>query len=529
MDKKQQISDRKTSVGIEFGSTRIKAVLLGEDLSILAEGFHDWENRLENGVWTYSEDDIRAGMRECFSSLMQNVRERYRTELTGTGALGISAMMHGYLAFDGDGKLLVPFRTWRNTSTSEAAEILSEKFGFNIPQRWSIAHLYQAILNREEHVPKIRFITTLAGYVHWLLTGKKVIGTGDASGMFPVGHGGLCYDSKMLGQFAKLTENTAFKENLADILPEIIPVGECAGTLTEEGAKLLDPSGVFRAGVRLCPPEGDAQTGMVATNSIAPKTGNVSAGTSIFGMAVLEKELSKRYAEIDIVATPCGDPAAMVHCNNCTGDLDEWVALFGEALRMFGREVPKAELYDRLYNEALAGEAGCGGIVSCNYFSGEHVTGFTSGRPLLLREPNASLCVANLMRSLIFSSMATLAAGMEILRKQENITLEKIYAHGGLFKTPVVGQRLLAAALGVPVEVMRSAGEGGAWGIAILAAYMQRIDRAETLKDYLENRVFAGSEGTLELPSESDVKGFADYSEKFAKLLEAERTAVNVL
>ena len=528
MEKKNLIEKGLTSIGIEFGSTRIKAVLIGKDFSILATGIHDWENRLENGIWTYSEKDIKEGLSDCFTDLMKNVREKYGTELRTTGSMGISAMMHGYLAFDKENRLLVPFRTWRNTITAEAAEKLSDAFGFNIPQRWSVAHLYQAILNNEPHVSEIKFITTLAGYVHFLLTGKKVIGTGDGSGMFPVSADGK-YNEAMLEKFGALTEETAFKEKLGDILPRIVPVGEASGTLTEEGARLLDKTGVFGGAVSFCPPEGDAQTGMVATNSIAPKTGNVSAGTSIFGMVVLEKELSERYEQIDIVATPEGNPVAMVHCNNCSTDLNCWVKLFGGILELFGTSVPKDELYNKLFAASLSAAGDMGGLVSCNYHSGEHVTGFTEGRPLLIRTPDSDFSVGNLMKCLIFSSLSTLKTGMDILIKQEKISLEKIYAHGGLFKSPIAGQRFLAAALNVPVELLESAGEGGAWGIAILAAYIERENKAMTLTEYLSENVFGDMKGEVMMPSENDVSDFNDYAVKFGRMLSVEEAAVKAI
>ena len=521
-----QIKDGRTSIGIEFGSTRIKAVLIGEDFSVAASGAYDWENSLIDGVWTYSLDEVKAGLKGAFAALAEDVKNKYGVILENAASIGISAMMHGYLAFDENDKLLVPFRTWRNTMTEQAADALTEALNFNIPQRWSIAHLYQAILNGEEHVSEIRFVTTLAGYVHWLLTGEKVIGIGDGSGMFPIRDGG--YNADMLNKFGTLISGTAFTQQLSDVLPKIVPVGECAGKLTEQGALLLDPTGTLKAGISFCPPEGDAQTGMVATNSISPRTGNVSAGTSIFAMAVLEKELSAVYRQIDIVTTPCGSPVAMVHCNNCTTDLDCWVRLFADTLKTFGVEVPKSELYDKLYAAALSGESDCDGIVSYNYHSGEHVTGFTEGKPLIMRAPSSKLSVANLMRSLIYSCMSTLKIGMDILISEERIALDKIYAHGGLFKSPVTGQRFLASALGVPVALMESAGEGGAWGIALLASYLARKESGETLEAYLENRVFDGKTGSCMVPDENDAAGFAAYIEKYKSGLEVERTAVSV-
>lgn len=522
----QQILSGKTSIGIEFGSTRIKAVMVGEELTPIASGTYDWENRLENGLWTYSDEDIRSGLRGCFASLAENVRSLYGTELKTTGSIGISAMMHGYLAFDKSDRLLVPFRTWRNTVTKEAADILTEKLNFNIPQRWSVAHLYQAILNKEPHISEIRFLTTLAGYVHFLLTGRKVIGIGDASGMFPIENGG--YNADMLDKFASLTDKTEFCGRLEDILPEIIPVGECAGRLTEEGALLLDPTGVFGGGISFCPPEGDAQTGMVATDSIAVKTGNVSAGTSIFAMAVLENNLKAVHREIDIVTTPCGSPVAMVHCNNCTGDIDGWIKLFDGMLKKFGLDIPKNKLYDTLYEAALSGKGDCGGIVGCNYFSGEHVTGLSEGIPMLMRTPDADFSIENLMRSLVYSCMATLKIGMDILTGEENVRLEKLNAHGGLFKSPAASQRFLAAALNVPVAIKSSAGEGGAWGIALLAAFAAREEKSEGLEAYLKKRVFAELSESCVVPDKNDIIGFAEYTEKYKALLKVEKYAVTV-
>ena len=526
MNTAEYIKSGKASIGIEFGSTRIKAVLIGEDFSVAASGAYDWENSFIDGVWTYSLEEIKDGLKGCFGALIADVKEKYGVVLENAASMGISAMMHGYLAFDENDNLLVPFRTWRNTMTEQAADILTEKLGFNIPQRWSIAHLYQAILSGEEHVSKIRFVTTLAGYVHWLLTGKKVIGIGDGSGMFPIDVKNGCYNGEMLEKFEQLTDGTAFKQQLSAVLPEIIPVGECAGKLTESGALLLDPTGAFKAGAMFCPPEGDAQTGMVATNSIAPRTGNVSAGTSIFAMAVLENDLSAVYRQIDIVTTPCGSPVAMVHCNNCTTDLNCWVNLFGDMLRTFGVEVSKTELYNKLFAAALSGEADCGGIISCNYHSGEHVTGFTEGRPFVMHSPSSELNTANFMRSLIYSCMSTLKIGMDILINKEKIALDKIYAHGGLFKSPVTGQRFLAAALGVPVALMESAGEGGAWGIAILASYLANKGENEALEAFLENRVFDGKTGSCMVPEKADMEGFSAYIEQYKAALEVERAAV---
>lgn len=529
MDTVNQILNAKTSIGIEFGSTRIKAVLIGSDFSPVASGAYDWKNSLVDGIWTYSLDEIHKGLQECFASLKSDVKEKYGVELESAASIGISAMMHGYLAFDENGELLVPFRTWRNTMTEKASDELTEAFGFNIPQRWSVAHLYRAISEKEEHVSRIRYITTLAGYVHTLLTGKKVIGIGDASGMFPIDPDTNGYDAKMLDKFDELVERTELSVKISDILPEIVPVGECAGTLTAEGAAMLDPTGEFKCGVMFCPPEGDAQTGMVATNSISPKTGNVSAGTSIFAMAVLERNLNSVYRQIDVVTTPCGSPVAMVHCNNCTTDLDAWIALFGETLRAFGVEVSKSELYDKLYELALSGKPDCDGIISYNYHSGEHVTGFSEGRPMVVRSPESALNLPNFMRSLIYSCMSTLKIGMDILIEKEKISLEKLYAHGGLFKSPVTGQRFLASALGVPVALMKSAGEGGAWGIAILASFLTRENRNETLENYLSDRVFAGMEGSVMAPDSETADGFAQYMKAYRNGLSVEKAAVEAL
>ena len=524
MDNKD-IQNGKAVIGIEFGSTRIKAVLIGTDHEPLAYGVHDWQNQLADGIWTYSDDAIKTGLQECFADLMKNVKEKFGVELTTASAMGISAMMHGYLPFDSSDRLLVPFRTWRNTMTEQAADILTEALDFNIPQRWSIAHLYQAILNKESHVDDIAFITTLAGYVHFLLTDRKVIGTGDASGMFPIDSTINGYDREMAEKFTQLSGSSGFRKNILDILPEIVAPDQCAGTLTEKGARLLDPTGTFRAGVPLCPPEGDAQTGMVATNSITPRTGNVSAGTSIFSMTVLENPLSAVHKEIDIVTTPEGAPVAMVHCNNCTTDLDQWVKMFGGLLGNFGADVPKPQLYDKLYELAAKGEPDCGGIVTYNCFSGEPVIGLQSGTPMLIKSLDCRFTIENLMRSLVYSCMAALKSGMDILIKEENAKLDQIYAHGGLFKTPVPSQNFLAAALGVDVTLMDAAGEGGAWGIALLAAYMAEKNEDETLSGFLADRIFSGMEGRRVSPNKDDADGFDKYMELFSKGIEAERNA----
>jgi sugar (pentulose or hexulose) kinase len=526
VDAKQAIGENKTTLGIELGSTRIKAVLIGEDFMPIAAGSHDWENRLENGTWTYHLDDVWAGVQNSFRSLALDVNKRYGINLASVGAVGISAMMHGYLVFDHNGSLLVPFRTWRNTMTEKAASLLTEKLQFNIPQRWSIAHLYQAILNGEPHVKDIAFMTTLAGFVHWKLTGKKTLGIGDASGVFPVGENG--YHDRMIKQFDEIAAPLGFGWKIKDILPAVLRAGEDAGNLTEEGAKLLDPSGSLKAGIPFCPPEGDAGTGMVATNSIAERTGNVSAGTSIFAMIVMEKNLSRVYPEIDIVATPAGKSVAMVHCNNCTTDIDAWVKLFGEVLDISGARMDKTALYKILYHKALEADDDCGGLFSCNYYSGETITGIEEGRPLFARLPDSHFTLANLMRTLLFSTMGTLKYGMDILTENEQVKIDSILGHGGLFKTRGVGQRFMAAALNTPVSVMEdSAGEGGAWGIALLAAFMLR--EKQPLEQFLAEKVFAGKTGARVEPDPQDVESFGKFMELYSAGLKVERAAVENL
>ena len=522
----EQITNGRCLIGIEFGSTRIKAVLIDDQASPLASGVFEWSNQLIDGIWTYSLDEVKKGLQNCFAGLVSDVKTQYGVQLTTAAGIGISAMMHGYLPFDQNGKLLVPFRTWRNSITSDAAKKLTETFSFNIPERWSIAHLYQAILNKEPHISEIAFLTTLAGYVHWILTGRKVLGIGDASGMFPVDPKTGGYDTAMLQQFSELTAGTDFTVPLSEILPTIVPVGEQAGFLTEEGARLLDPTGIFSAGVPFCPPEGDAQTGMTATNSITPRTGNVSAGTSIFAMTVLEDNLKSVHKEIDIVTTPCGDPVAMVHCNNCSTDFDAWVGMFGGFLKSAGYEMPKGQLYDLLYTLASEGQPDCDGIISYNYVAGEQITDLAAGKPMLFRNPDSVFSTANLMRSLVYSCMATLKIGMDILTTEEHVKLDRIYAHGGLFKTPVASQPFLSAALNTDVTLMRTAGEGGAWGIALLAAYMERTERSQTLSDYLDRQVFAGMQGETVSPKQSDIDGINAYMQIYRKGLTAERAAV---
>ena len=526
---KNAIREGRTALGIEFGSTRIKAVLVDESHQPIAMGTHDWENRLENNIWTYSLEDIWNGLQGCYRSLTEDVLAKYGETLTTIGSIGFSGMMHGYMAFDEAGELLVPFRTWRNTMTEEACKELTPLFNFNIPQRWSIAHLYQAILSGEEHVKDITFFTTLAGYIHWMLSGEKVLGIGEASGMFPIDSTIFDYDQKMLAQFDELIAPRGFGWKLAEILPKVLVAGEKAGTLTEAGAKLLDPSGNLKAGIPMCPPEGDAGTGMVATNAVKVRTGNISAGTSIFSMVVTEKALSKVHEEIDMVTTPDGYPVAMVHCNNCTSDLNAWVNLFDEFAGKFGMKIDKNELYGTLYREALTADTDCGGLISYNYFSGEPVTGLNAGRPMFVRTPDAKFSLANFMRSNLYSAMATLKIGNDILLKEENVKVDALMGHGGLFKTPVVGQQLMAAAFNSPVTVMDTASEGGAWGMAVLAAYMQEKGDGETLPEYLSNRIFAGQTGTTIAPKAEDVAGFDAYVARYKSTLIAEKAAVEGL
>lgn len=523
------IESGKTALGIELGSTRIKAVLIGADHQPLASGGHEWENRYENGVWTYSLEDVWAGLQDCYRDLRADVARKYGVALRTTGALGISGMMHGYVALDQDGSLLVPFRTWRNTITGEAAEKLTELFQFNIPQRWSIAHLYQAILNGEAHVPAIAHLTTLAGYVHWKLTGKRALGVGEASGMFPIDSRVNNYDAGKMARFDELLAARGIPYKLGTILPRVLTAGDSAGALTTAGAALLDASGELQAGIPLCPPEGDAGTGMTATNSVAERTGNVSAGTSVFAMIVLQKALSKLYPEIDMVTTPAGRPVAMVHSNNCTSDLNAWVSLFHEFARVFGLEISEGQLFETLFRQALTGDADGGGLLAYNYVSGEHITHMSEGRPLFVRTPESRFNLPNFMRTHLFSSLGALRIGLDILFEKERVQVDTILGHGGFFKTPEVGQRVMAAAMNVPVAVMETAGEGGAWGIALLAAYMTQKSNAEPLEDYLSHKVFAGENAVTRSPDPRDVAGFAAFMERYKKGLGIERAAVEGL
>lgn len=518
------IKNGEAILGIELGSTRIKAVLIGVDHAPIAMGSHGWENRLENGVWTYHLDDVWTGVQDAYQDLLRDVRENYGVELTKLAGLGVSAMMHGYLPFDKDGKQLTEFRTWRNTMTEQAAAELTELFGFNIPQRWSIAHLGQAIINEEAHLPEISFLTTLAGYIHWQLTGKKVLGVGEASGMFPIDSKTCDYDARMVELFdAKVDGRYGWK--LRDILPQVLPAGADAGVLTEKGAKLLDVSGKLEVGVPVCPPEGDAGTGMAATNSVGVRTGNISAGTSIFSMVVLEKPLSKVYTEIDMVTTPDGMPVAMVHCNNCTSDINAWAGMLSGFAAAAGVELDMGKIYTTLFTAAMDGENDCGGVVNINYLSGEPLTGLDAGRPMMVRLPDSKLTFGNFARSLLSGAVVTLRLGMDILAA-ENVRIDSLLGHGGFFKTKDAGQKLMAAALNAPVSVMETAGEGGPWGMALLAAYAVRRESGESLSDYLNNKVFAGSEAQTVQPDPDEAAGFARYTENFVASLDAQRAAV---
>ena len=522
----QVIEAGKAVLGIEFGSTRIKAVLVDEAGKPIASGAHDWENQLVDGIWTYSLDAIWSGLQDCYKNMAEDVKKQYGVEVKHLAAIGFSAMMHGYMAFDEKDTLLVPFRTWRNTITGQACEELSPYLNFNVPQRWSVAHLYQAILNGEEHVKSIKFQTTLAGYIHWQMSGEKVVGIGEAAGMFPIDSKTRDYNQTMVDKFdAKLAEK-GMPYKLRDIFPKVLVAGEQAGTLTAEGAKKLDPTGTLQPGALMCPPEGDAGTGMVATNSVAVRTGNVSAGTSVFAMVVLEHELKKLHEELDMVTTPAGDAVAMVHCNNCTSDLNAWVNIFKEFAESFGVDVDMNKLFGTLYNKALEGDKDCGGLLAYNYFSGEHITGFTEGRPMVVRTPEAKFNLANFMRVNLYTALGALKCGLDILLKEEQVKIDCIYGHGGLFKTKGVGQSILAAAMNAPVAVMETAGEGGAWGIALLAAYMADKEDGETLDAYLNNKIFAGEKGETMNPDPADVEGFDQFIELYKAGLPIEAAAV---
>ena len=519
------IQSGRAVLGLELGSTRIKCVLIGEDHAPIASGDHTWENRLENGVWTYHMDDVWAGIQDAYAALKADVESRYGVKLTHLAALGVSAMMHGYLPFDKDGKQLCEFRTWRNTMTADAAEALTSLFDFNIPQRWSIAHLYQAILNGESHLPSLARLTTLAGHVHYMLTGRHVMGVGEASGMFPIDSQTGTYDARMVRLFDEAIASKGYGWKLLDILPAVLNAGEDAGSLTAEGAKLLDPTGVLEAGALVAPPEGDAGTGMTATNAVAVRTGNVSAGTSVFAMVVLEKPLSKVYPEIDMVTTPTGKPVAMVHCNNCTSDINAWAGILKGFCEAAGKSVSMGEIYTALFTSALAGDKDCGGVVNLPLFSGEPVVGLNEGRPMMVRTPDAALTFANFSRSLVAGAMSSLKLGMDILAR-ENVKIDSLLGHGGYFKTPVAGQTILAASLNTPISVMETAGEGGPWGMALLAAYRANRQENQTLEAYLQDQVFAHAKSVSISPDAADAAGLEAYTQRFSACLDAQKAAI---
>ncbi|WP_091486917.1 xylulokinase [Alkalibacterium putridalgicola] len=516
----------KKVLGIEFGSTRIKAVLIDDRYEPLVSGAHEWENHLIDGFWTYGIDEVWSGLQAAYKELAEAYKESYGEPLSEIDAIGFSGMMHGYLAFDKNESLLVPFRTWRNTTTEEAASQLTELFAFNIPQRWSISHLYQAMLNNEDHVKDIDFVTTLAGYVHWKLTGEKVLGVGEASGMFPIDSETGQFDEKRVQQFEEKTASYDKDWKLLDVFPKVLTAGESAGQLTAEGAKLLDPSGDLNPASLLCPPEGDAGTGMAATNSVAERTGNVSAGTSVFSMIVLEEALNDYYTEIDMVTTPAGKPTAMVHCNNFTTDINTWARLFKELVDSLSLDVTSEKLFTTLFNKAMEADDDNGQLMSINYYSGEPITGFEEGRPLFLQMPDSNLNLANFMRTHIYSALATLKIGMDILTKKEDVSVDQLLGHGGFFKTKEVGQQLMADALDVSVSVMESAGEGGPWGMALLASYMVNKGADESLETYLTEKVFSSQEASSLDPTEKGKGNFSAFMKRYEKMLEVEETAV---
>jgi len=515
-------------LGIELGSSRIKAALIAQDGRGLASGSHAWENKLEDGIWTYHLEDVWKGVAACYASLVQDVRARYAVDLERVAAVGVSGMMHGYVALDREGQLLVPFRTWRNNITGEACAELTRVLDFAVPQRWSIAHLYQSILDGQAHVPRIAYLTTLAGYVHWKLTGQRLMGVGEASGMFPIDPRTGDWDQERVAKFDALVAPRGLGFGLLDVLPRVLPAGRVAGELTAQGARLLDPSGRLASGIRCCPPEGDAGTGMVATNAVRPRSGNVSAGTSVFAMLVLEKALSRVHGEIDIVMTPDGKPVAMAHSNNGSSDLDAWTSLFGQVASALGTPARLEDLYAKLLPLALAADADAGGLLSINYVSGEHVTGFTEGRPLFVRKPDSAFTLENFVRSLLFSSLCALRTGMDILTEEEGVVVEEIRGHGGFFKGGDTGQRMMAAALETPVSLPATAGEGGAWGMALLAAYMARTDPGQALPDFLDERI-AASIGKPVRPEPRDVEGFRQFYARHRKGLAVEAEAVKAL
>lgn len=529
MEIKNVIIEGKTSLGIELGSTRIKGVLIDLQGQVLAVGIYDWENSLIDNIWTYSIEEIHRGVQQCYRSLRDSVEKQYGVVLQKIGAIGVSAMMHGYIALDREGKQIAPFQTWRNTNTQQAADELTELFQFNIPLRWTVAHLYQRMFDQEEHVSRINYVTTLSGYLHWLLTGEKVIGIGDASGMFPIDSDTFDYNKTMMDQFDNLVEKQGYDWRLRDVFPKVLTAGEQAGTLTEEGAGFLDDTGSLMAGIPVCPPEGDAGTGMVATNSVAPRTGNVSAGTSTFAMIVLEKQLSKLYREIDMVTTPTGFPCAMSHANNGTTDLNAWVGLFGEFAEMMGVKADRGELFWKLYTKSLEGDPDCGGLLSYGYYSGENITMINEGRLAFLRTPDSHFNLANFMRVHLCTSLGAVKMGLDILIEEEKVKVEHVMGHGGFFKTRGVGQRYLASAVNAPVTVLNTASEGGAWGIALLAAYLVDRHQGEKLEDYLESRIFRGMSGDTIVPAKEDVEGFEKFMEHYKAGLSIEKSAISAM
>lgn len=525
----QSIRGGKTALGIEFGSTRIKAVLIDDKYQTVAAGDHEWENHLDNGVWTYPLDEVWSGLQDAYAKMAHDVETAYGEKLTRVGSMGFSAMMHGYLAFDKSDNLLVPFRTWRNSMTRQAQEELSQLFQFNIPERYSIAHLYEAVLKGEEHVRNVDFFTTLAGYVHWQLTGRKVLGVGDASGMFPIDPATKNYNEDFIEKFNALPKVAEQPWQIQDLLPAPLVAGQNAGTLTEEGARLLDPSGTLQAGTRMAPPEGDAGTGMVATNSVRVRTGNVSAGTSIFAMVVLEKPLEALHPEVDLVTTPAGDLAGMSHANNFTSDLNAWVKLFGEFSELTGRKLDTGTLYGTLFNAAIAPEvdANAGGLLNYCFYSGEFLAGLDEGRPVFARGPESKMSLGNFMRAQLFSAFSPVKIGMDIMTKGEGVAVDSLVGHGGIFTTPKVAQKILAAAFNTPIKVMSTAAEGGAWGMAVLADYLWH---AETpLDEYLDARVFAGAKSVTENPDPTDVAGFEDFFSRFTRGLDIEKAAIKAI
>ena len=530
MDSRKLIESGQTALGIELGSTRIKAVLIDLEGRVLAVGFHDWENSFVNGIWTYSLDDIHNGLRGCYTSLRKNIEEQYGITPETYGAIGISAMMHGYMPFDKDGNLLSMFQTWRNTNTQQAADEMTELFDFNIPLRWTSAHLYQCILDKEEHLQKVDFVTLLSSYIHRKLTGRRVVGVGDASGIFPIDSETNDYDAVMVEKFDKLIAQHGYSWRTRDVLPEVLVAGDDAGCLTEEGAAFLDESGHLKPGIPMAPPEGDAGTGMTATNSVAPGTGNVSAGTSTFAMIVLEKKLSRLHREIDMVTTPSGKPVAMSHANNGTTDLNAWVGLFKEFCELMGYKADMGELFGKLYTNSLSGDPDCGGVLAYGYYSGENITNLHEGRPLLIRTPESKFTLANLMRSHLYTSLGAVKLGMDILMKEEKVKITRIMGHGGFFKTKGVGQRYLAAAVGAPVTVMDTASEGGPWGMALLAAYLiSGKPQGMTLEDFLENKVFSGLAGSTIEPTQEEIDGFEVFTNHYRDALDVEKAAVEAV